>query len=942
MLPRPTRLALWIRHPRARHLLIAGSLVVGLMLAAVTATLIITSRHQEIGVATRELRTLALLLAEETDRGFQTGELLMVGLITSMRQDGIDSPEKFDNLMSSFAAHQDIVRRVTGLTHIDSLFLVATNGKLINSSLAWPIRNVGLADRDYVQALVADPSRVSFISMPVRNRTSGAWTILFARAFTAPDGRLIGIVSVSMDLAAFEQLFSRIAVSDDASVSLFRRDGVLLVRYPHLDPEIGKMYSVNPDFDGLLAVLDHSAVQRTSMIDGKQRLIAPHGVPHYPLIVAVTNTTDAALASWRVQTRWLASASAFTEMVLGAIVLLGVRQLRGQERMNSAYAMAIEAEAGRALAESELEMAREREQSEHAARRQSLHFDTAISNMLQGLLMFDGTGHLQVVNQRFLQLFGVPAEAVEPGMSLAALIELTVRRGTVSQDDLAALQTWRADMVSRRATANFTWELVDGRAFTVTHRPMEDGWIATYEDVTDRRNSDARIAHMARHDALTDLPNRMLFRERLDQALAYVRRGRMLALICLDLDQFKAVNDTLGHPVGDALLQAVSRRLAERIRDTDTVARLGGDEFAIIQTAIDRPSDATIFASRLIEALETPFDVAGHQIVIGTSIGIAFAPQDGVDPDVLLKNADLALYRAKLDGRGVYRLFQLEMDAEMQARRILELDLRQALRSGQLELFYQPLIDLQARSVAGFEALLRWRHPEKGLVAPSQFIPLAEEIGAIIPIGEWILQQACATAATWPDGLKVSVNLSPVQFKSRNLIQTVAAALHASGLAPERLELEITETVMLQDTDATLTTLHDLRALGVHIAMDDFGTGYSSLSYLRRFPFDRIKIDQSFIRELGKQRDCGAIVRAVIGLSRELGMATTAEGVETSDQLRALALAGCSDIQGYLFSRPVPESAILDLLRTIPTVGELLPEDGAPVARRPVIEALSV
>jgi diguanylate cyclase (GGDEF)-like protein len=606
--------------------------------------------------------------------------------------------------------------------------------------------------------------------------------------------------------------------------------------------------------------------------------------------------------------------------------------------MNGAYAAAIEAEAGRKLAESELAMAKEREKSEHAARRHSLQFDTAISNMLQGLLMFDGCGHLQVVNQRFLQLCGVPAKAIEPGMSRAALCELTRQHGKVLPDDLATLQTWRTDMIARRATATFTWELTDGRAFSVTHCPMEDGWIATYEDVTDRRNSDATIAHMAHYDALTDLPNRIRFRERLDHALAFTRRGRMLALLCLDLDQFKAVNDTLGHPVGDALLQAVAQRLSERIQDTDTVARLGGDEFAIIQTAIERPSDATHFAARLIEALETPFEVSGYQIIIGTSIGIAFAPQDGQDPDMLLKNADLALYRAKLDGRGIYRLFQLEMDAEMQARRILEFDLRQALRGGQLELFYQPLVELEARAVVGFEALLRWRHPEKGLVAPTQFIPLAEEIGAIIPIGEWVMQEACATAASWPNELKVSVNLSPVQFKSRNLVRMVAAALHDSGLAPERLELEITETVMLQDTDTTLATLHELRALGTRIAMDDFGTGYSSLSYLRRFPFDRIKIDQSFIRELGKQRDCGAIVRAVITLSRELGMATTAEGVETSDQLRALALAGCSDIQGYLFSRPVPGSAILDLLRTIPTVAELLFDAPEPAARPAVIE----
>jgi diguanylate cyclase (GGDEF)-like protein len=390
-----------------------------------------------------------------------------------------------------------------------------------------------------------------------------------------------------------------------------------------------------------------------------------------------------------------------------------------------------------------------------------------------------------------------------------------------------------------------------------------------------------------------------------------------MALLCLDLDQFKAVNDTLGHPIGDALLQAVAQRLAERTRETDTVARLGGDEFAVVQSPIDKPSEATNFAQRLIDLLDEPFEVAGHQIVIGTSIGIAFAPQDGLDPDQLLKNADLALYRAKVDGRGIYRLFHAEMDAQMQARRLLELDLRQALRVGQLEVFYQPLVDVQTGTVSGLEALLRWRHPERGIIPPSNFIPLAEEIGLIVPIGEFVLQQACATAASWPGTPRIAINLSPAQFKSRNLLSAVAAALRNSCLPADRLELEVTETVMLQDTDTTLATLHQLRALGVHIAMDDFGTGYSSLSYLRRFPFDRIKIDQSFIRELGKTRDCGAIVRAVATLSNELGIETTAEGVETQDQLDALTLAGCTEVQGYLFSPAVPAIEVPALLRSI-------------------------
>jgi diguanylate cyclase (GGDEF)-like protein len=435
------------------------------------------------------------------------------------------------------------------------------------------------------------------------------------------------------------------------------------------------------------------------------------------------------------------------------------------------------------------------------------------------------------------------------------------------------------------------------------------------ENMVKARRLSSEVAHLAHYDALTNLPNRVLFHETLEHALAYVRRGQVLAIHCLGLDKFKAVNDTLGHPVGDNLLQAVAERLRNGLRETDTVARLGGDEFAIVQTAIASPIDAIDLADRLMGIIGAPFEIAGHQIVVGASIGIALAPPDGIGADQLLKSADLALYRAKLEGRGVYRLFRADMDAAMQARRVLELDLRHALQAGEFELFFQPQIDLSTRRIAGFEALLRWRHPTKGLVPPDRFIPLAEETGMIVPIGEWVLRQACSAATAWPDDLRVAVNLSAVQFKSQNLVSAVVGSLSDSGLHPNRLELEITETVMLQDTDITLATLHQLRAKGVQIAMDDFGTGYSSLSYLTRFPFDRIKIDQSFVRELGTRTDCITIVRAVTTLGHDLGIAITAEGVETEQQLDALERAGCTEVQGYLFSAPVAGGAVIELLR---------------------------
>jgi diguanylate cyclase (GGDEF)-like protein len=419
---------------------------------------------------------------------------------------------------------------------------------------------------------------------------------------------------------------------------------------------------------------------------------------------------------------------------------------------------------------------------------------------------------------------------------------------------------------------------------------------------------------MAHYDSLTDLPNRVLLRVRIGEACASASGASPnVAILSLDLDRFKAVNDTLGHAVGDALLVAVAKRLSGCVREGDAVARLGGDEFAVMQ--MEGAGDADGLARRIIERLGTPYEIDGHHVAIGTSVGIAIAPKDGATPDELLKNADLALYRAKTDGRGTYCFFEAGMDAELQGRRLLELDLRKALGAGEFELHYQPVVDLASGAITGCEALLRWRHPERGMVPPATFIGLAEDIGLIVPIGEWVVRQACMQAARWPVPVKVAVNLSPLQLTSRDLLHTVVLALANSGLPAARLELEITESVFLQDNENTLAVLNELRGLGVGIAMDDFGTGYSSLSYLRSFPFDKIKLDQSFVRDLSDRADCMAIVNSIASLGRDLGMVTTAEGIETAEQLELLRTAGFVEGQGYHFWRPMPSAALTQLLR---------------------------
>jgi diguanylate cyclase (GGDEF)-like protein/PAS domain S-box-containing protein len=560
----------------------------------------------------------------------------------------------------------------------------------------------------------------------------------------------------------------------------------------------------------------------------------------------------------------------------------------------------------------------------------NLRLDTALDNMSQGLCLFDAAGRLTVVNRRYCEIFGLTPEQIPLGLPYHEVATLGSAGGDGRHIEPDAFALARSETATGRPTGSDFLHLADGRVVAVSHKAVrEGGLVATFEDVTERREADARIAFMARHDVLTGLPNRAMFGERIEEAVAHLGRGSPFSVLCLDLDRFKEVNDTLGHPVGDALLRTVADRLRACVREIDTVARLGGDEFAIILSEVERPQDAALLARRIIDVVSAPYDLDGHRASVGVSIGICFAPGDGTTCDKLLKNADVALYRAKADGRGTWRFFEVEMDISLQARRALELDLREALTRDEFELHYQPIYDFRGHRIGGFEALVRWHHPVRGLVPPSDFISVAEEIGLIVPLGTWCLTTACTEAMRWPDGIKVAVNVSAVQFRDEVIVEAVRTALAKSRLPPGRLELEITESVLLKDNVATLATLYALRRLGVRIAMDDFGTGYSSLSYLRSFPFDKIKIDQSFVRDITSKTDSGLIVRAVIGLGLSLGMRTTGEGVETEAQFERLRSEGCDEGQGYYFAKPGPA-------RDVPKVIERWSSAGRKAAPRAV------
>jgi diguanylate cyclase (GGDEF)-like protein/PAS domain S-box-containing protein len=542
-----------------------------------------------------------------------------------------------------------------------------------------------------------------------------------------------------------------------------------------------------------------------------------------------------------------------------------------------------------------------------------------VESLSQGILMFNAEDKLELRNSHYDKLFPSLGELIATGMEyediLRAELDPTINPDLLSFDAKDEL----ADRLRRHGESHLVYErkLADDRYILVNeYRSGDQRTVVLYTDISELKVREKRIQHLAHHDSLTGLPNRVLFREKLEEALAKAKNGAaMVSVLCLDLDRFKAVNDTLGHHVGDLLLQEVARRIQGCLRNGDVAARLGGDEFAVILPTINNQEVPTSIAWRILDALAQPVSIQDQTIVSGTSIGIALSDGQDNSADTILKNADLALYRAKSDGRGTFRYFEAEMDAKAQARRLMEIELRAAIASEALQVHYQPLVDVYTSQLIGVEALARWTHPKQGMIPPSEFIPLAEETGLIAPIGYFVLRRACLDAVQWPADVRVAVNLSPAQLRDKNFVTVVKCIIEETGIKPSRIELEITESMLLRNTDQNLATLHELKSLGIRISMDDFGTGYSSLGNLRSFPFDKIKIDKSFINDLNKTPDAAAIIRAVLSLGRSLGMTTTAEGVETRDQLAYLRAEGCLEVQGHYYAKALPNKDIQALFK---------------------------
>lgn len=552
--------------------------------------------------------------------------------------------------------------------------------------------------------------------------------------------------------------------------------------------------------------------------------------------------------------------------------------------------------------------------SRQKLRTQNTRFLTALENMSQGLAMFDGRQRLVICNHQYLDMYNLPRHLGRAGTHLVTILKARIAAGTSAGDDPAAYLRERLLVAAEGVNSSAVHQLGNGRVMSVAHKAMADGaWVTMHRDITELHSMQAELAHQAYHDALTGLPNRNFFYQRLGQAFETLHAGGSFTVLCLDLDGFKAINDSMGHASGDNLLRQVAARLSDCTGDTGVVGRMGGDEFAVLLPGGTRDS-ALALARSILDAIRRPFDIDDHAVLVGVSVGIAMAPEDGAGADALLKSGDLALYSIKRGRRGGYSFFEPDLAKTLSARSSMERDLRRALANGEFELFYQPVLNLAAQKIVGFEALLRWRHPTEGLILPADFVPLAEELGLIMPIGEWVIREAFTEAARWPASMRIAVNVSTVQFERGSLVGVLVNALAASGLAPDRVEIEITETLFLEQSEINLDILHQLHALGLKVALDDFGTGFSALSYLLAFPFDKIKIDGSFVRALDSTAGAHIILRSVADIGQRMGMVTTAEGIETAEQLRSVRALGYTEAQGFLIARPMNRDAIRQLL----------------------------
>ena len=1010
-----------------RSLICITLALIGLGTIALGIT-VMSLRQDALRDAEDHSSNIATILAEQMTRSVQSIDIVM-SHIAERVGDGhaLAATGKSADFLRSDSLHQFLAERADRLPQLEFIGILDHEGRLVSSSRERLAPDVDLSDRDYFIQARENASGTIIISNPIHNRVSDRKNIFFIKRISGPLGEFLGIAVAGITPAYFEEIYGSLTSILDQTFLLLRTDGTLLVRYPDPDGLVGqKIRSDSRWYDIVKQGGGHYTTR--GYADGIVRLVSVRPLHDYPLVINVGVSEARALAAWKYRALTLTLGTLLT--LICSLLLLYALNARFAELARSKTRLA-EREAALAAQSKELEDA-------------NCRVDRAINHMVQGLSMFDADCKLVVSNDRYIEIYGLSADVVKPGISLHDILEHRRERGCFA----GSTQDYIEQTMRKMAAGEDMVSIVnarDGRTFCVTNRPTGGGgWVATHEDiterklaenelnrarnmlravvdnipemlivkeaktgrnvfinragedflgitkdkfigktchevfsedqalviakndeealrsgrievhqrrvttldgrrrdviakrvaignkdghpeylmsviedVTERKRNEMRIAHLAHHDPLTDLPNRAALRTHLSKTIERaVDVGEPFAVLYIDLDRFKEVNDIYGHAAGDSVLVEISRRMQTAIGDT-FLARLGGDEFMALCTETCDAETAMSVAAKLVGSVAGDIDCDGRKVQVGMSIGIARFPEDGTDSVTLFRNADAALYRAKARGRNKVVRFEAEMDRMLHDRRALQADLAHAVSRNELQLFFQPQA-LIGGQIIGFEALLRWDHLRRGFVPPDTFIPIAEETGLIDQIGEWVLREACREAASWPKPLQVAVNLSPVQFRQSDFVSVIQSVLVETGLPSERLVVEITEGALMDDYGRAISILRRIKALGVRIAMDDFGTGYSSLSYLQSFPFDKIKIDQTFISNLENNAQSAAIVRAVLGLGQNLHLVTVAEGVETPEQLAILRREGCDEMQGYLIGRPLPIDNYADLVGRAP------------------------
>ncbi len=977
--------------------------MLGVLFSVLTIALFLTDLEtrywDRIAVAKKDARSFATVLAEHTALTFEDVDRVLQRAAT-IRRNSLSG--NFDPGMTEAA--------LRGLQKSSSILVAIgwtdASGEVVAHSYGHAPPRHNISDMAHFIAQRDSSDDRLFIAPPYLSAAGDKWLTAASRRLSNADGSFAGIVTAPLDQSYFTKLYRSIDLGKDGSVLLLHRDGRILAREPESTDAIGKSFAYGPLLSEYLPASETGSYETTSVVDGVARIAGYKAVPGLPLVLVVSYARSDVLRLWyrHLLTFGLVIIAIVSIMLFGTFLL--VRQTnalaaktRALARTNDRFDAAISNmsqglclfDAGKRLVISNRrfqEMYRlpdelvlpgtplhrilkfyenrgdfrggnadayirsipaERKQNyepadgrkisilrkplpdggwvathddvteqkrgeyllaEKAAELEAMNvrFDVALNNMSQGLCMFDAEQKVVVSNARYGEIYHLGPDQIKPGTTLAQILEYRREKGTNFGVSPEVYLKQNVKVVKE------IQELADGRVVAIArHMMLNGGWLTTHEDITERARNEKRIAFLAQHDLLTGLANRALFSEKLDDAAKRLQRhGTIFTVLMLDLDKFKYVNDTLGHPAGDQLLVEVAQRLRSSLRDTDVLARLGGDEFAIIQeNEKDQGEGAIALALRVIGLIEQPFDLNGHRVEIGTSIGIAFAPEHGTDPETLLKKADLALYAAKSGGRNDFRVFQPELTEAADEQKSMESELRDAISRNEFELHYQPVVDARTRRISGMEAFVRWNHPSRGLLAADQFLPLAVSTGLILPLGAWILQQACLEAAAWPPHIRIAVNVSAIQFNKANLFDLILCALVDSGLSPERLELEIADTSLLERNQAAhLLTMRQLKNLGISMVLDHCGAGYSAARYVTDFPFDKIKIDKPVAQGVANRRDCAAVVASVLALARGLDIATVAKGVESNEQFEALQAAGVDFAQGYLFGRPVPHSEL--------------------------------